>query len=101
MREIHTRGVISKWKGAEIGRTEGSVQHVADIEGDWREEIVTFVDGALRIYGTSTPAQDRRICLMQDPIYRHDVTHRSMGYPHVPMTSYFLGVSTAPQKSSK
>ena len=30
---------------------------------------------------------------MQDPIYRNDVTHRSMGYPHVPMTSYFLGVS--------
>ena len=31
---------------------------------------------------------------MQDPIYRNDVTHRSMGYPHVPMTSYYLGVTT-------
>jgi rhamnogalacturonan endolyase len=98
LREIHTRGVISKWKGAEIGRTEGSVQHVADIVGDWREEIVTFIDGALRVYSTSTPATDRRVCLMQDPIYRHDVTHRSMGYPHVPMTSYFLGVTTAVKK---
>jgi rhamnogalacturonan endolyase len=28
---------------------------------------------------------------MQDPLYRNDVTHRSMGYPHVPMTSYYLG----------
>lgn len=36
-------------------------------------------------------ATDRRVCLMQDPLYRNDVTHRSMGYPHVPMTSYYLG----------
>jgi rhamnogalacturonan endolyase len=91
LRELHTRGVISKWKGAAIGKTEGSVQHVADILGDWREEIVTFANGELRIHSTTIPATDRRITLMQDPIYRHDVTHRSMGYPHVPMTSYFLG----------
>jgi rhamnogalacturonan endolyase len=91
LRELHSRGSISKWKGAEMGRTEGSVQHVADIVGDWREEIVTFANGELRIYSTSAPAADRRVTLMQDPLYRHDVTHRSMGYPHVPMTSYYLG----------
>ena len=28
---------------------------------------------------------------MQDRLYRNDVTHRSMGYPHVPMTSFYLG----------
>jgi rhamnogalacturonan endolyase len=92
LREIHSRGVISKWKGASLGRTEGSVQHVADIMGDWREEIVTTMKGELRIYSTSVPAADRRISLMQDPLYRNDVTHRSMGYPHVPMTSVYLGV---------
>jgi hypothetical protein len=28
------------------------------------------------------------------------MTHRSMGYPHVPMTSYYLGVATpGPQGS--
>jgi rhamnogalacturonan endolyase len=98
LRELHTKGAISKWKGGASpsnspDRTEGSVQHVADILGDWREEIVTFLNGELRIYSTTIPAADRRVTLMQDPIYRHDVTHRSMGYPHVPMTSYFLGVS--------
>ena len=31
---------------------------------------------------------------MQDPLYRNDVTHRSMGYPHYPMTSYYLGVGS-------
>lgn len=93
-----SRSVISKWKGSEIARTEGSVQHVADILGDWREEIITFANGELRIHHTTIPAKDRRVTLMQDPIYRHDVTHRSMGYPHVPMTSYFLGVG-APSAS--
>ena len=58
------------------------MQHVADLFGDWREEIVTFVNGQLRIYSTPLPASDRRITLMQDPLYRNDVTHRSMGYPH-------------------
>jgi rhamnogalacturonan endolyase len=77
--------------GKEVGKTEGSVQQVADISGDWREEIVTFAGGELRIYTTPMPAADRRVTLMQDPLYRHDVTHRSMGYPHVPMTSYYLG----------
>ena len=68
------------------------MQHVADLLGDWREEIVTFTNGELRIYVTSIPATDRRVTLMQDRLYRNDVTHRSMGYPHVPMTSYYLGV---------
>ena len=96
LRETHSRGTIAKWKGATLGLTQGSVQHVADILGDWREEIVTFIDGELRIYSTSIPAADRRVCMMQDSLYRNDVTHRSMGYPHVPMTSYYLGVSARP-----
>ena len=74
------------------------MHHVADIAGDWREEIVTFVNGELRIYSTSTPAMDRRVMLMQDRLYRNDVTHRSMGYPHVPMTSYFLGAKPRAQR---
>jgi rhamnogalacturonan endolyase len=86
LREIHARGVISKWKGPALGRTEGSVQHVADILGDWREEIVTSVAGELRVYSTPIRAAGRRVTLMQDPLYRNDVAHRSMGYPHVPMT---------------
>jgi hypothetical protein len=34
------------------------------------------------------PAADRRVCLMQDPIYRMDVACAAMGYYQVPMTSY-------------
>ena len=104
LREVHSQGMISKWKGAELGKTQGSVQHVADIVGDWREEIVTFTGGELRIYSTTIPAADRRVSLMQDRLYRNDVTHRSMGYPHVPMPSYYLGATaraTAPSTARR
>ena len=101
LRELHSKGRVSKWKGAELAATEGSVQHVADITGDWREEIVTFAAGTLRIYTTPIPATSRRVCLMQDPLYRNDVTHRSMGYPHVPMTSYYLGMPVAPARTAR
>lgn len=73
---------------------EGRWILTADILGDWREEIVIYTGGELRIYSTVIPAADRRVCLMQDPLYRNDVTHRSMGYPHYPMTSYYLGIDT-------
>jgi hypothetical protein len=97
LRELHSRGAISKWNGPTLGRTEGSVQHVADLLGDWREEIVTFTNGELRVYSTTIPASDRRACLMQDHLYRNDVTHRSMGYTHVPQTSYYLGTGSMPR----
>ncbi len=70
---------------------EGSIVMIADILGDWREEIVTALPGELRIYMTDIPAADRRPALMQDPLYRSYVLHRSMGYPQVPVPSYYLG----------
>ena len=93
LRELHSRGSITKWRGAELGRTEGAVHLVADLFGDWREEIVTFANGQLRVYSTAFRASDRRVTLMQDALYRNDVTHRSMGYPHVPMTGHYLGTT--------
>jgi rhamnogalacturonan endolyase len=57
---------------------------IADVIGDWREEIILSVPGELRIYTTSIPAVDRRVCLMRDPIYRMDVCQQSQGYPSLP-----------------
>jgi rhamnogalacturonan endolyase len=86
---------VGKWQnGALVPITtgiQGGTYQVADILGDWREEIVTFVNGELRIYSTTIPAKDRRVSLIQDPVYRHDVTTRTMGYNHVPQVSYYLG----------
>lgn len=60
---------------------------IADVLGDWREELITYHHGELRIYPTTIPAHDRRVTLMQDPVYRRGVAHNAMGYPQSPMTS--------------
>ena len=83
---------IVKYKGATLDSSiEGSVIMMADMQGDWREELITILPGELRIYATSIPAKDRRVCLMQDPFYRAEVVHRSMGYEQSPVTKYYLG----------
>jgi rhamnogalacturonan endolyase len=62
-----------------------------DLFGDWREEIIVSVPGELRIYTTDIVAEDRRVSLMEDPIYRNNVAHQSMGYNAPPLTSYYFG----------
>jgi len=93
-RELLRNGRISNYPDGEDQimppKVEGSVVAIADVLGDWREEIITSVPGELRIYTTTIPATDRRPCLMQDPLYRMDVVGAAMGYYQVPMTSYDL-----------
>ena len=89
-RELFVRGKVFSYGEQDntLQRVEGNLAAVADILGDWREELVMSVPGELRIYTTTIPAADRRVCLMQDPIYRTDVTSAAMGYFQVPMVSY-------------
>jgi len=83
---------ILKYKGPVVTESMvGSVIMMADIKGDWREELITVLPGEMRIYSTTIPAKDRRVCLMQDPFYRNQVAHRSMGYEQSPVTSWYLG----------
>jgi hypothetical protein len=63
---------------------------IADVLGDWREEVIVSVPGEIRIYPTTIPAVDRRATLMADPIYRMDVALYSSGYAQPPMTSFYL-----------
>lgn len=85
------RGRIRDYQGSEFpGRIEGSVRLVADVVGDWREEIITSVPGELRIYSTTIPAADRRVCLLQDPLYRLSTAMNSMGYTQDPTLSSCL-----------
>lgn len=67
---------------------EGSRALIADVMGDWREEIITSRDGELRVYTTTEPAMDRRVCLLQDHLYRLDTAMNFMGYLQDPMLSY-------------
>ncbi len=83
---------VVKFRGDTLSSgIKGMVTLIGDLCGDWREELVVSVPGELRVYSTTVPARSRRICLMQDPLYRSDVVHRSMGYPQAPVTSYYLG----------
>jgi hypothetical protein len=87
---------IAQRKIGDLGAAEvqqeiaGNVVLVADIAGDWREEVVTSVPGELRIYSTPIPARDRRVCLMQDPVYRNTVAAAAQGYLYNAMLGYSL-----------
>ena len=87
-RKILCRGGVSDYGGGRHAKIAGHVAAIADVLGDWREEIITSVSGEVRIYTTTIPAADRRVCLMQDPLYRMDVVCAAMGYFQAPMLSY-------------
>lgn len=83
------RGRMNDCEGAAVSELiEGNMILVADVLGDWREEILATTPGELRIYTTTIPAMDRRVCLMQDVPYRMRVTMNAMGYSQVPLLSY-------------
>jgi hypothetical protein len=83
------RGQMRDYEGGVVSeRIDGSVVLVADVIGDWREEILTTVAGELRIYTTPIPAMDRRVCLMQDDAYRSRTAMNAMGYMQVPILTY-------------
>ena len=75
---------ILRWPREKVGQIEGRVVAIADCLGDWREEIITSLDGELRIYSTTAPATTRRTCLLQDRLYRTDVAMQTMGYFYPP-----------------
>ena len=65
-----------------------------------RKVLLCFL--LISIFGCPVVAQERteqsgrqgmRVCLMQDPLYRNDICHHTMGYTdrHYAMTSYYLG----------
>lgn len=83
---------VWKWKDKVLtAGIEGDILMMADMEGDWREELITALPGEIRIYRTNIPATDRRVTLMQDALYRSYIAHRSMGYPQAPVPSFYLG----------
>jgi len=86
-KELILSGKIADYKGKFYQRIEGNICTIADCLGDWREEVVTSLPGELRIYSTCIPAPSRKICLMQDRLYRLDVAVVSMGYFYPPQLS--------------
>ncbi|WP_162240148.1 rhamnogalacturonan lyase [Rathayibacter sp. Leaf296] len=72
--------------------TKGNPSLVADVLGDWREELLlpTADSSAIRIY-SSTEVTDRKLTtLMHDPQYRVEVARQNTAYNQPSYTSYGL-----------
>lgn len=70
---------------------------VADLFGDWREEIVMATgkgkdeSPALRIFMTTLPTEYRLTTLMHDSQYRMSVAWQNVAYNQPTHTSYYIG----------
>ena len=66
---------------------------IADILGDWREELVMrrSDNAAILVYTTNIPTAYRIPTLWHDHQYRNAMVWQSMGYNQPPHKSYFLG----------
>jgi len=87
-KEICYKNRVIEYDGEEKQAIEGDILIVADIIGDWREEIVTSLPGELRIYSTNIIANSRKVCLMQNHLYRMAVADASMGYYNAPQVGF-------------
>lgn len=76
-----------RWPKRQIGEIPGRIVAIADFLGDWREEIVVAMDGELRLYSSTLPTPLRHAWLMEDPLYRNDVTMQTMAYFYPPQLS--------------
>ncbi len=100
-RELLRGSTICDFRGGtHPPRITGRFVALSDVLGDWREEIITSLPGELRIYTTTIPAADRRVTLMEDPIYRLDVAVAAMGYYAAPMLSYDIASQARSSRSS-
>jgi rhamnogalacturonan endolyase len=114
---------ISKWNWVDsttqrIFTAEGSLSNngskntpvlIADILGDWREELILRSEdnSRIRIYTTDIPTDVRLYTLMHDPHYRLSIAWQNVAYNQPPHTGFFLGegmnpppvpnITTAPQ----
>ena len=82
-KELAEDGKVYKYGGDTLQWNVGS-GYPMDIFGDWREELISFPKGEIRIYSTLIPANNRKVCLMHDHQYRMGVAACSMGYNVAP-----------------
>lgn len=84
--------------GATNNFTKRSPSLVADIWGDWREEVILPVNKGsdtaqayLRIYTSTIPTDYRLTTLMHDSQYRCSVAWQNVGYNQPTHQSYYIG----------
>jgi hypothetical protein len=101
-RELENGTTVTKYGGgnlltcAECSSNNGtkSVPNlVADVIGDWREEVIwrETDNSALRIYTTTDLTERRIYTLMHDPQYRSAISWQNVAYNQPPHPSFHIG----------
>ncbi len=112
LREIVDKTVITKWNyetkttdmllkaydydGMKLRSnnwTKSNPCLIADILGDWREEVIWRNEDntELVIFSTPYPTEHRIFTLMHDPLYRVSIAWQNVGYNQPAHTSFYLG----------
>lgn len=88
--------VLTAEGSASNGGTKGQTCLIADIFGDWREELVvrTADNKEMRIYSTADETIYRIPTLMHDVTYREAVAWQNNHYNQPANTSFYLGAET-------
>lgn len=109
LRELVDRTVITKWNwenkstdrilstyNYNVSSNNGTKSNpclIADIWGDWREEIIyrSSDERELRIFSTPYPSDYGMYTLMHDPQYRLSIAWQNVAYNQPAHTGFFLG----------
>jgi hypothetical protein len=76
--------------------TKGNPSLVADVLGDWREEVLvrTADSSALRLYLSTDVTDIKLYTLMHDPQYRAEVARQQTSYNQPSYPSFYLASDT-------
>ncbi len=114
LREILDKTVINKFNyntknsdrlftiynegASDINGTKSNPCLVADIWGDWREEVIfrASTNDALLLFSTTYETNEMLYTLMHDPTYRLAIAWQNVGYNQPPHPGFYLGVGMNP-----
>ncbi|WP_277208011.1 rhamnogalacturonan lyase [Isoptericola croceus] len=91
------RGTVLELEGTLTNNhTKGNPSLVADIFGDWREEVMVRTEdsSALRIYLSTEVTDTKMYTLMHDPQYRVEVARQQTSYNQPSYPGFYLASDT-------
>ena len=91
------RGTLRTLDGTRTNNgTKGNAALVADVLGDWREEVLVRTEdsSALRIYLSTEVSDVKMYTLMADPQYRVEVARQQTGYNQPSHPGFYLAADT-------